>query len=691
MSSSAKRSSTPSGSRKSLKSNPGGARTRVLVVDDDPRNLLTIGEVLADVADVTRASSGEEALRFLLREEYAVILLDVLMPGLDGYETAELIRRRDSSRSTPLIFLTAIHSDTSHILRGYDVGAVDYLFKPFDPAMLRSKVGVFVELFEKTQEIKRQAAIEQELLEQNVRVNAEKLEAERALRRLEDRQEAILRTLPICVHSRSIEPPHDATFVSGAVERLTGFSPDAFSKEAGFGLSRVHPDDVAAVEKALAGSLKTGSYACEFRWLCADESYRYFLDQGVLRRDREGKPIEIVGTMLDTTDRKQLENQLIHSQKLDAIGKLTGGVAHDFNNLLASVMSGLNLLKKKTTMGPDAQRILEMTQHAAKQGAELIARMLTFSRRQHLRPAALSLQDTSKTLSSLLTPLLGGLVTLNWQLDEDIWPAYADAGQLEMAIMNLAINSRDAMPAGGAITVRAINRSLRSVEPDLDPGDYVVIRVEDTGKGIPPEIIERVLEPFFTTKDVGRGTGLGLSTVYGFARQSGGTLRIYSEVDRGTAIELWLPRAAEDAEPTLKQKSAANDFAESSWKTRPRILLVDDSPEMRELTGLLLTESGFEVECANGGAAALALLEQHPENYDIIITDFAMPLVSGTELVRLARNIRPNWPCIIVTGYADATSLGTRPPDVPVVYKPFEPSDLMEVVRRMSSVQTSLS
>jgi PAS domain S-box-containing protein len=665
-------------------SRDASTRARVLVVDDDPRNLLTIGEVLGDLAGVTCASSGEEALRLLLREEFAVILLDVLMPGLDGYETAEMIRKRGSSKSTPIIFLTAIHMDSSHILRGYDVGAVDYLFKPFDPIMLRSKVGVFVDLFEKTREITRQAALEQELMEQNLRANAEKLEAERALRRSEDRQEAILRALPLCVHSRSIEPPHGAFFVSGAVEKLTGFAAHAFSDEPEFGLSRVHPDDLAAVEKALAGALSSGSYACEFRWRRADGSYRHFLDQGVLLRDENGSPLEIVGTMLDTTERKQLEDQLIHAQKLDAIGKLTGGVAHDFNNLLASIISGLSLIQKKTKLGPDAQRVLDMTQHAALQGAELVARMLTFSRRQRLSPAALKLGEVAMTLDSLLTPLLGGLIKIRWQFDGDVWPAYADSGQFEVAIMNLAINARDAMPAGGTITVRGTNKVVHATEPDLDPGEYVVVRVEDTGKGIPPEIIDRVLEPFFTTKDVGRGTGLGLSIVYGFARQSGGTLRIYSEVDRGTTMELWLPRAAEEAPAS---SPVADEAAQPrvDVSVRPlRVLLVDDSADLRELTGLLLADSGFAVECANGGPSALALMEQHPEKYDVIVTDFAMPVVSGTELVRLARNIRSDWPCVIVTGYADKLAITDRPADVPVLFKPFEHSELIKALREVT-------
>ena len=219
-------------------------------------------------------------MRLLLKEEFAVILLDVLMPGLDGYETAALVRRREQSKRTPIIFLTAINKEDAHMLRGYDAGAVDYVFKPFDPVMLRSKVAVFVELFEKTREIQQKAAVEQHLLQENLRANAEKLKAERALRKSEKREEAILRSLPICFHARSSKPPFGALFVSRSVERLTGFPPERLTSDPEFGLSRVHPDDLPRVREALNGARKAGSYSCEFRWRCADGAYRNFLDQG---------------------------------------------------------------------------------------------------------------------------------------------------------------------------------------------------------------------------------------------------------------------------------------------------------------------------------------------------------------------------------------------------------------------------
>ncbi|WP_244420769.1 response regulator [Mesorhizobium japonicum] len=656
----------------------GPAKARVLAVDDDERNLLAIQEVLAPIAEIVAVRSGEEALRCLLKQDFAVILLDVLMPGLDGYETAGLIRQREQSKRTPLIFLTAINKEDAHMLRGYDAGAVDYVFKPFDPVMLRSKVAVFVELHEKTLEIQRKAIAEQALLAKALQAEKEKLEAERSLRSAEERQEAILGSLPVCFHARAAEPPFAARFVTKGVERLTGFPPERLTSDPRFGLSRVHPDDLPRVREALLAAKATGSYTCEFRWQCADGKYRIFLDQGILSKSVDGRRPEILGTLLDVTERRELEDQLLQSQRLDAIGKLTGGLAHDFNNLLAAILSGLGLLERHATLDDQARQVVDLTRRSAKQGAELVSRMLAFSRRQNLKPAAVHLATLGDTMNGLVAPVLGGLIRFEWKIDNSVWLAHVDVGQLELALMNLVFNARDAMPSGGTITVHAQNRVIEIASEDLPPGDYVVVTVKDTGAGIPQDILAKVVEPFFTTKPVGKGTGLGLSTVYGFIKQSGGSLRIDSAVGRGTAMELWLPRSIE--------QRAAGDVAEreaepiDAGKELPSILLIDDSSVLRQLTAQSLQQRGFVVTCAAGSAEALAIIERAPHEFDVIVTDFAMPLVSGVEVIRFARNLRSDWPAIIITGYADADSIADRPSDVPLLNKPFREKDLIESI-----------
>ena len=664
--------------------NLGGAaaKARILAVDDDERNLMAIREVLDGTGEVVCAKSGEEALRFLLKQEFAVILLDILMPGIDGYETAAMIRQREQSKRTPIIFLTAINKEDGHMLRGYDVGAVDFVFKPFDPVMLRSKVSVFVELHEKTLEIQQKAAREQILLQQSLDAQSEKLEAERALRKSMERQEAILNTLAVCFHARSVEPPFTPYYVSKGAERLTGFPRQRLTSEPNFGLERVHPDDRAHLVLALQETRHLGSYACEFRWLCANGEYRVFFDQGVIFENFEGDKPAILGTMLDVTEQRALEEKLLQSQRLDAIGKLTGGLAHDFNNLLAAILSGLGLIERRANLDTATRDILDMTRRSASQGAELVTRMLAFSRRQNLKPVALRFATLRDTMMGLIAPVLGGLIRFEWQVNDSIWPARVDPGQLELALMNLVFNARDAMPSGGTITIRADNRTAASSSQDLARGDYVVIGVEDTGSGIAAEIVAKVIEPFFTTKPVGKGTGLGLSTVYGFTRQSGGTLKINSEVGRGTLMEIWLPRAIDEAD--TQQEAAQNASVPELYAADglPSILLIDDSSVLRDLTAQSLQQHGFEVTVAAGGAEALAMIEREPEKFDVIVTDFAMPLVTGTDVIRFARSLRSRWPAVIITGYADASSLAERPSDVALLTKPFREQDLIDCILR---------
>jgi signal transduction histidine kinase len=640
-------------------------RARVLVVDDDERNLLALREVLQDVAEVVVATSGEEALRQLLKGEFAVILLDVYMPVMDGYETAQIIRSRDQTKRIPIVFLSAVNKETEHLIRGYSMGAVDYVFKPVEPIVLRSKVAVFVDLFNMTREIQRKAQQEQQLLDANLRANAERLRAERALRLAEQRQAAIIASLPIILYLEAIDAsPRIPKFVSGNFEALTGYAFSEIEASPDLWIERLHPDDRGRVTTALAGRRE------------ADGDYTHFLDQAVLLRDAAGEPLEYAGTLLDVTDRKLLESQLVQAGKMDAIGKLTGGIAHDFNNLLAAVLGGLGLIERRLPLNEEQGKILAMTRHAAEQGSELVGRLLAFARRQTLEPACIEMSRLSATVTDLLAHTLGGLVELDWRIEGDLWCAFADEAQLELALMNVIINARDAMPDGGTISILGENRETGGAnEIGVPAGQYVVLSVTDTGCGIAPDQLDEVMEPFFTTKDVGKGTGLGLSMVYGFARQSGGAVRIESQVGTGTRVEIWLPRAPEAA---ASAPSPATSVAKGNGAARQsarapglKVLLVDDHQGVRATTAAMLEDLGHAVTQAGDGPEVLDLLKGQPDGFDLIISDYAMPHLSGAEVVRQARRIRPAMPAILMTGYADARSISRRPEDVHVLAKPF--------------------
>ena len=657
-------------------------RPRVLLVDDDERNLLAVQSILEDIGEIVTARSGEEALRHLLKGEFAVILLDVYMPGMDGYETAQIIRSRDQTKGIPIVFLSAVNKEAEHLLRGYAMGAVDYVFKPVDSIVLRSKVAVFVELFAKTKEIERKARQEQALLDANLRANAERLRAEQELRRAEQRQAAIIQSLPMVLYLEAFDAverlPH---YVSGDFKAITGFSFDEISKQPNIWFGRLHPEDRDRTIAALETRRKTGRSSIEYRWQCADGSYKHLLDQAVLLKDADGRPAEFAGTLTDISEQRSLESQLVQAQKMDAIGKLTGGIAHDFNNLLAAVIGGLGLLDKRAVLDDDQRKILTMTRRAAEQGSELVRRLLAFARRQRLEPQAIDLSSFQEAVWDLLTHTLGGLVNIEWNASEDVWRAFADQAQLELALVNLIINARDAMPSGGTVSITAENHSLRSGDVEgIGAGDYVRLVVKDTGTGISPEHLEKVMEPFFTTKELGKGSGLGLSMVYGFAKQSNGAFLVQSELGAGTSAELWLPRAPATAVP---EASASPEADNRICVPAMRVLLVDDHEEVRETTAAVLRDLGHEVVEAANGTQALERLNGRHSDFDLLVTDYAMPLLSGADFLREARGICPGVPALVITGYAEPDMIQGLPKGVQTLLKPFTPRALERAMARV--------
>jgi PAS domain S-box-containing protein len=645
-------------------------KATILIVDDEPNNRFALAQVLAELEEtVVEAESGEDALRFLLREECALILLDAHMPGMDGYMTAELIRRRERSRHIPIIFVSAVDRDDEHIARAYAMGAVDYVFKPVDPIILRSKAAVLVDLYRKSAEVERKAALEHFLQEENLRFRQEKLEAERQLRQVEERQTAIMRSLPIALYSAAIGFGFvGPRFISEAIADLVGFPPSALRDDPQLWVERIHPDDRERVLAEVAQITELGGMATEYRWVCADGSHRWFLDRAVLIR-HEGRPFEIFGSCLDITDRRHVEQQLIQSQKMEAIGQLTGGIAHDFNNMLTVVIGNLDSLARSLKgTGRNFDRA-QMALTGALSCAELTRRMLAFARRQPLQPSAVHLGEMSRNIAKLLSRTLGERIQIDVRIADDLWHVLADPAQVESSLINLAVNARDAMMDGGILTIQARNVDRDESDGDVPEGQFVLLSVTDTGIGMTPDVLERALEPFFTTKRLGHGTGLGLSMVYGFVKQSGGHVKIISTPGRGTSVRIYLPRT--DSLPATI--GAAGEDLSLSGRDRT-ILLVEDDAGVRAVTAAMLKELQFNVIEADNGARALDIVDRESE-IDLLFTDIVMPGgMNGFELGRLARERRPQLPVLYATGYSASYAAPEKGADM--LAKPYREADL---------------
>ncbi len=509
----------------------------ILLVDDQPAKLLGYKVILEGLGEnLITAGSAREAFEHLLKKNIAVILVDVIMPELDGFELAAMIRNHPRFQRTAIIFVSAVALTDLDRLKGYEHGGVDYVPVPVVPELLRAKVRIFAELYRKTRQL--------ELL------NAE-LE-----RRVEER----------------------------------------------------------TAELAQANAE---------------------LERRVEERTRE---------------REMAMAQVHQMQKLESLGQLTGGVAHDFNNVMMAILGNLDLLARNLPEEGKLGRLVDGAIKAAERGATLTARMLAFARRQELRPEAVDAATLLGGMADMLKRSLGPTIEIGMAFEEGLPPISVDPNQLELAVLNLALNARDAMPQGGRLTIAARPEAIAAGNvTGLRPGDYVSIAVSDSGSGMDEATLKRAAEPFFTTKEVGKGTGLGLSMVYGLAAQSGGVARIASRPGAGTTVELCLPVAGTgDAEP---EGAPSSDGARSTPLLR--ILLVDDDDMVRTATANMLEQLGHHVLAASSGALALEMMREE-RDVDLVITDHAMPGMTGMELAQRVHEIKATVPIILATGFADA-------------------------------------
>ncbi|WP_409564521.1 PAS domain-containing protein [Methylobacterium sp. J-088] len=491
-------------------------------------------------------------------------------------------------------------------------------------------------------------------------------------------------------------------------------------------LVNVHPEDRPGLDAAIKETIaRGGSYARQYRVRRADGKFYWLEANGRVDFDADGTASSFPGFIMNVEDRVSLEAQrdrataelralsetlesrvaertselmqaeetLRQSQKMEAVGQLTGGLAHDFNNLLAVVSGNLELMAVRLGRGKvdDLERFMASAQAAAKRAAALTHRLLAFSRRQTLEPKVTGINELVEGLQDMVNRTAGPEIVVDFVAGADLWTAFVDPNQIENALLNLCINARDAMPDGGQLTVETSNQDLGpgiATIRDLPPGQYVALSVSDTGTGMSPELIARVFEPFFTTKPTGQGTGLGLSMVYGFARQSNGQVRIHSEVGRGTTVTIYLPRSEQSFVEDRIDLVAAPQPA----RRGQTVLVVDDELAVRMLIDEVLRELGYGIIEAGDGATALKIL-QSDTRIDLLVTDVGMPGMNGRQLADAARMSRPQLKTLFITGYAEASviSHGHLDAGMAVMTKPFALDVLANRVRAMIKAPTAIA
>ena len=400
--------------------------------------------------------------------------------------------------------------------------------------------------------------------------------------------------------------------------------------------------------------------------------------------DSDGNPVGVGTIGTDITEQRLAEHRLRQAQRIEALGQLTGGIAHDFNNLLSVILGNLRLLHEETAGQPEVQDLVEEALDATKAGAELTSRLLAFGRGQTLRPQMTDLRALVRDMSRMLERTLGEGITIRLELASDLWHAEIDRNQLRTSLLNIAINARDAMPNGGELVISAHNASLDENDvqsrPEVSPGRYVVLSVRDCGEGMPPDVLRKAIQPFFTTKEPGQGSGLGLSMVYGFVKQSKGNMELVSEVGQGTTVSLFFPASTTFATSRATKESAAPTGAGRG----ERILVVEDQPSVRRTTRRLLTRLGYEVLEATDGQSALRTLEEH-DDVAVLFTDIILPgETNGVMLGREALAAYPDLRVIYTTGYAvESPSIRQHLQDATTVllYKPVEVEELSQALR----------
>ena len=662
----------------------------VLVIDDDPNNLAIMTDFLEEFNfTILAAEDGESGVKRAAYSQPDLILLDIMMPGIDGYETCRRLKAQQSTRDIPVICMTAL-AETENKLRGFAAGAVDYITKPFQREEVLARVDVHLHLRKLTRELKNAKELLEERVEERTcqlavanreleKEVAERRQTEDALRASERKFHAIFDNAfqlmglmtpgGTLLESNRTSLAFSGLDESDVVDKIFWESP-WWSYN-----SDLRQQLKEAVAKAAAGAF----VRFEVTHKSADDSLHYFDFSIKPVRDDEGNVVLLIPEGRDITDRRKLGEQLRQSQKMEAIGTLAGGIAHDFNNILTAIIGFASILGMRMGDENPLQQYVKDILCASERAANLTKSLLSFSRKQILEPGPEQLNDIVKRLDKFLLRIIGEDIEFKTVLDPQDLVVNADSGQIEQVLMNLAANARDAMPDGGSLIIKTERIEMRDPVPGflLEPGSYAVLSVSDTGVGIEEPAKQRIFEPFFTTKDLGKGTGLGLSIVYGIVQQHDGQISVYSEPGRGTTFKIYLKLIGDRVE----QGDAA--LPPPMVGGTETILVAEDDSDVKRFMTETLIHFGYQVIEAEDGEDAVRKFAQFGNKVQLLILDVVMPKKNGKEVYQEICKLGKNIPVLFSSGYtADIINQkGVLKEGIGFISKPMAPHELLSKVR----------
>ncbi len=695
--------------------------TRGLIIEDSRTQAEQLRLILeSEGFEVDVAFDGEHGLTLVAGSEHDIIVSDILMPGISGYDFCRKVKSDPLKKDIPVILLTTL-SDPMDIIRGLECGADNFITKPYDPAYLverirnvlenrrmrtdgKLKVGVeimfmgtrFMITSEKQQILDLLVSTFEDIVRTNRQLQAREAQLAAANAKIaEYAQRMESKAIESAqLHRTLMEKANDAIWIADdrgiilevnhQMELMLGRPAAEIEGHRIFEF--VVPSHVEAAAQLLARMRLEGGMRSDALILSRADGKTVQVDISISIVDVGGQALRFA-IFRDITQQRELEEKYRQAQKMEAIGRLAGGIAHDFNNLLTAILGYSHVVVDQLGEGHPLSADVEQIRKAGERAAALTRQLLVFSRKQVLLPAVVDLNAVVTDIDKMLRRVIGEDIELRLVLDGDLGQVMIDPTQVEQVIMNLCVNARDAMPAGGTLTLETgnvdLDESYAKTHVGVQPGPYVMLAVSDTGIGMDAETKSHLFEPFFTTKPRGKGTGLGLSTVYGIVRQSGGHSWVYSELNRGTTFKIYLPRLEKSGEAHLvEHQKAATDHGGTET-----ILLVEDDDTIRHMVSSILAKHGYKVIEAPTPHAAIAAAAQHIDGIDLLVTDVVLPGMSGPELVARMAKVHAGLKVLYMSGYTDDAVMqhGLLEAGTAFLQKPFTPDGFLRKVRAVLS------